>query len=102
MNSNFSGPVKRDPKTFTGLSKRVGAVSHIAKSFENVERNSGRDSSQAAHRGRVRNEPQSSDSQEGATESQGVGQQDLQRQDSDTTSKRHLRRQVRPPQHPHT
>ncbi|XP_042873662.1 putative uncharacterized protein DDB_G0279653 [Penaeus japonicus] len=40
--SRAGGHAKRDPKTLTGLAKRSGAVSHIAKSFENAEKGSAR------------------------------------------------------------
>ncbi|XP_069191181.1 proton channel OtopLc [Procambarus clarkii] len=102
MDSTHVGHSPRDPKTFTGLSKRAGAVSHIAKSFENVERSSSKDSGHIAKRSGGRNEPQKSDSFEGVSrEPQPPAQQGFQRHDPDRASERHMRRQQRPHQQTH-
>lgn len=96
MNSGFVGLTRRDPKTFTGLSKRNGAVSHIAKSFENVEKNCNRDS----QRGRLREDPQRIESYEGLARDHHLQGQyrGLQRLDHNRDSQRQLRQQ-KPRQH---
>lgn len=47
MMSHSGGHGRRDPKTLTGLAKRSGAVSHIAKSFENADKGAAKEAPQA-------------------------------------------------------